>query len=92
MPDPADESASRDVEGPQDPLVERLRPDPSQLPETGLTVSGLLGDSDRPGHRRLYLTKGLDYFIEFSVGDVLDSSRIPPIGSRSLVRRRPRSL
>ncbi|GGV46097.1 hypothetical protein GCM10010293_54310 [Streptomyces griseoflavus] len=77
MPDPMDNNASRDVEGPQDPLVEKLRPDPSQPPESGLTVSGLLGDSDRPGHRRLYLTKGLDSFIEFSVSDVLDSSRIP---------------
>ncbi|MER5337093.1 hypothetical protein [Micromonospora sp. NPDC002717] len=77
MPDSTDNGPFRDVEGHQDPLVERLRPDPSRPPEVGLTVSGLLGDSDRPGHRRLYLTKGLDYFIEFSVSDVLDSSRIP---------------
>ncbi|MEV4937357.1 hypothetical protein [Streptomyces zaomyceticus] len=79
MPDPkpAENSDARDVEGPQDPLVERLRPDPSRPPESGLTVNGLLGDSDRPSHRRLYLTKALDYFIEFAISDVLDTSRIP---------------
>ncbi|MGR4877868.1 hypothetical protein ACIPUC_00195 [Streptomyces sp. LARHCF249] len=77
MTDPVDKSGSRDIEGPQDPLVERLRPDPSRLPEAGLTMHGFLGDSDRSGRRRLYLTTKLDYFVEFSVDDVLDSSRIP---------------
>ncbi|WP_327134335.1 hypothetical protein OG311_30885 [Streptomyces sp. NBC_01343] len=77
MPDPAENNTAKDVEGPQDPLVERMRPDPSQPARSSLVVAGLLGDSDRPGHRRLYLTKKLDYFIEFAVGDVLDSSRVP---------------
>ncbi|MFG2334254.1 hypothetical protein ACGFMM_32275 [Streptomyces sp. NPDC048604] len=77
MTDPEDKSGRRDVEGPQDPLVERLRPEPSRPPEAGLTVHGFLGDSDRPGRRRLYLTTKLDYFVEFSVDDVLDSARIP---------------
>ncbi|MFD6231887.1 hypothetical protein ACFWFZ_34305 [Streptomyces sp. NPDC060232] len=78
MADPAHEGGSREGEGSQDPLVEKLRPDPPQPPITGVTLNGLLGDSDRPGHRRLYFTAELDYFIEFSVDDVLHSARIPP--------------
>ncbi|GHB29623.1 MULTISPECIES: hypothetical protein [Streptomyces] len=78
MADPADEGGSREGERSQDPLVEKLRPDPSKPPIAGVTLNGVLGDSDRPGHRRLYFTAELDYFIEFSVDDVLRSSRIPP--------------
>lgn len=77
MVDPADKSGSRDVEGPQDPLVERVRPEPSRPPAAGVTLNGLLGDSDRAGRRRLYFTGKLDYFVEFSVEDVLHSLQIP---------------
>jgi hypothetical protein len=38
------------------PLVARLRPDPSQPPEPTRILEGVLGDSDRPGFRRLYVT------------------------------------
>ena len=62
----------------QDPLVERLRPDPSQPPQVALTFAGLLGDSDRPGFRRLYFTRDLDYYAEFRTEDVLDAVSIPP--------------
>jgi len=65
-------------ERPQDPLVERLRPDPSQPPQAVLTLAGLLGDSDRPGFRRLYFTRDLDYYAEFRTEDVLDAASIPP--------------
>jgi hypothetical protein len=78
MAEPSDKSGSKDVEGPQDPLVERLRPEPSRSPVAGVTLNGLLGDSDRTGFRRLYLTVELNYFVEFSVEDVVDSSLIPP--------------
>jgi hypothetical protein len=64
-------------EHPQDPLVERLRPDPSQPPQAVLTLAGLLGDSDRPGFRRLYFTRDLDYYAEFQTEDVLDIASIP---------------
>jgi hypothetical protein len=63
---------------PQDPLVDRLRPDPSQPPEPTRTLQGLLGDSDRPGFRRLYFTPELDCYGEFRVEDVISFADIPP--------------
>ena len=62
----------------QDPLVERLRPDPSQPPEPTKILEGLLGDSDRQGLRRLYFTAELDYYAEFRTDDVLSVADIPP--------------
>jgi len=62
----------------QDPLVERLRPDPSQPPTPVLVLEGLLGNSDRAGFRRLYLTRQLDYYAEFRDEDVLDVVKIEP--------------
>jgi hypothetical protein len=63
---------------PQDPIVERLRPDPAQPPEATLTMTGFLGDSDRPGFRRLYFTRDLNFYAEFHSEDVLHTARIPP--------------
>lgn len=61
----------------QDPHVERFRPDPSQPAERPLVLSGLLGRSDRPGYTRLYLTRDLDYYVEFRSEDVIFSEPIP---------------
>ena len=72
-------SASDDdggAERAQDPYVERLRPDPSQPPRAVLTLAGLLGDSDRPGFRRLYFTRELDYYAEFRADDMVDAAPI----------------
>jgi hypothetical protein len=74
--DEHDPSTGRDR--PQDPLVARLRPDPSQPPQAVLTLAGLLGDSDRPGFRRLYFTRDLDYYAEFQTQDIVDTASIPP--------------
>jgi hypothetical protein len=63
---------------PQDPLVEQLRPDPSQPPQPALTLAGLLGDSDREDFRRLYFTPDLGYYAEFRVEDVLSVATIAP--------------
>ena len=63
---------------PQDPLVRRLRPDPSTPPEPTKVLEGVLGDSDRPGYRRLYFTAELDYYAEFRGEDVLAMQDIPP--------------
>jgi hypothetical protein len=38
---------------------------------------GFLGDSDREGFRRLYLTRDLDYYAEFRVDDVVELESIP---------------
>ncbi|WP_146607246.1 hypothetical protein [Spongiactinospora gelatinilytica] len=39
-------------------------------------MTGFLGDSDRPDHRRLYFTRALDYYAEFSTGDVIDMTTV----------------
>jgi hypothetical protein len=72
-PDDRGEAADR----PQDPLVDRLRPDPSQPPDVTVTLEGVLGDSERPGFRRLYFTAELDSFAEFRAEDVLSVAEIP---------------
>ena len=64
-------------ERPQDPLVGRVRPDPSQAPEPTRVLEGALGDSDRPGMRRLYFTAELDFYAEFRTGDVIAIVDIP---------------
>jgi hypothetical protein len=60
----------------QHPYVQRLRPDPSEPAPRSLTLSGVIGDSDRPGKRRLYFNRELDYSAEFRAEDVLDSEPI----------------
>lgn len=62
----------------QDPRVEQLRPDPSAPPPRSRSLSGLWGDSDRPGFRRLYLSSALDTYAEFRVEDVLATAEIAP--------------
>ncbi|MDQ3733114.1 MAG: hypothetical protein M3400_03795 [Actinomycetota bacterium] len=61
----------------QDPRVEQLRPDPSEPPPRGQCLSGLWGDSDRAGFRRLYFTSALDSYAEFRVEDVVATVDIP---------------
>jgi len=62
---------------PQHPLVESLRPDPSQPAKKTVVLIGLPGKSDRPGYQRLYLTTKLDYYAEFLVSGILNSETIP---------------
>jgi hypothetical protein len=62
---------------PQDDLVARIRPDPTGPPTRTLTLTGLLGDSDRPGHRRLYFNSSLDYYAEFRTDDVISTADVP---------------
>jgi hypothetical protein len=71
------EGAEEDVDLSQDPIVDRLKPDPTQPAAPTLTLMGFFGDSDRPGFRRLYFTQDLDYYAEFRVEDVLQTARIP---------------
>jgi len=75
----ADDSSERGdgADRSQDPLVERLRPDPSEPPELTKTLEGALGDSDRPGFRRLYFTAELDSYAEFRSEDVLSVADVP---------------
>jgi hypothetical protein len=62
---------------PQHPLVERLKPDPSQPPLKTIDLVGLPGRSDRAGFQRLYLTTKLDYFAEFQTSDLLHAEAVP---------------
>ena len=66
------------IDRPQDPIVDRLKPDPSQPTVPTLTLIGFFGESDRPGYRRLYFTRTLDNFAEFRAEDVLHIATIPP--------------
>lgn len=68
---------SQDAERPQDPIVDRVRPDPTDRPVASLRMTGFLGDSDRAGFRRLYFTRNLDYYAEFRTEDVIHIVSIP---------------
>ena len=71
-------SASGGPDGlPQDPYVERLKPDPSQPARRVVELVGLPGNSDRPGYQRLYLTTKLDYYAEFLTSDMVHTEAVP---------------
>jgi hypothetical protein len=61
---------------PQHPYVERLKPDPSQPAKRVIDLTGLPGNSDRPGYQRLYLTTKLDYYAEFLASDMVYSEAV----------------
>src|SRR4051794_13055927 len=63
---------------PADPFVAARISDPASTPPATLTLVGLLGDSDRPGNRRLYLNTRLDYWVEFRGEDVVAVDSIGP--------------
>lgn len=62
---------------PPDPFVAARVGDPAEPPKRLWTLAGLLGDSDLPGKRRLYLTMSLDYFVEFEVDEVVGVEDVP---------------
>ena len=68
---PPPDDASGIGDRPQDAYVSERLSGPSEVPARTLELSGLLGDSDRPGYRRLYFTKQLDYYAEFASVDVV---------------------
>jgi hypothetical protein len=62
---------------PQHPLVDQLKPDPSQPAKRAISLTGLPGNSDRPGYQRLYLTTRLDYYAEFLTSDMVSAEAVP---------------
>lgn len=72
------ESSQSFTDRDQDEYVRQVRPDPAQPPQRGLDLTGLLGDSDRAGHRRLYFNRSLDYYAEFPIDDVMFVESVPP--------------
>lgn len=74
----ADSSGKKGSDIPdQHPYVERLRPDPSKPPRPAVTLTGLLGRSDRDGHQRLYFTRDLGTYAEFPSSDVIFVEPVP---------------
>ncbi len=63
---------------PPDPFIVARITDPQAGPPPTLTLVGLLGDSDRPGRRRLYLSTRLDYWVEVRAEDVLAVDDVGP--------------
>lgn len=62
----------------QDPLGERLRSDLAAPPHKAVTLAGLLGDSERPGYKRLYFSAALDHYAEIHSEDILHRGPIDP--------------
>lgn len=62
---------------PEDPFV-RNRAGAGGPRRDVVTLAGLLGDSDRDGYRRLYLTTQLDYFVEFRTDEVVTVEDVAP--------------
>jgi hypothetical protein len=60
-----------------DDYVRRMRPSPEDPPQRVVVLSGLLGDSDRPGWRRLYLSRDLTRYAEFRDEDLVYREAIP---------------
>jgi hypothetical protein len=71
-----DEGAPAPEGLPQHPLVDRLKPDPSQPAKRVIVLTGLPGNSDRPGYQRLYLTTKLDYYAEFLTSDMVHAEAV----------------
>ena len=65
----------------QHPYVEQIRPDPSKPPKAVVTLTGLLGRSDRDGHQRIYFTRDLTTYAEFLASDVLFVEPVPAADS-----------
>ena len=70
-------SSEPEGSGRQDPIVERLRPDPAQPAQHTTALRGFLGNSELEGHQRIYFTRTLDYYAEFRSDDVVRITAIP---------------
>jgi len=75
----------------RDDFVKKVRPDPKTVDELQM-LQGYIGDSDLPGHIRVYSDTGLNNFIDIPEGEVLHSANVdttenPLGGSRLWVRK-----
>lgn len=76
----------------EDPLVERLLPDPSQPPPELMKLIGFLGRDAEQGYWRVYFTTHLDNYVRVAEADIvasqpLESSRAEPARTEVLVKR-----
>lgn len=58
-----------------DQIVERLVPDPTNIPDVRV-LAGFLGKTNRKNHWRLYLTTNLTNYVEFDQDDVVHSEQL----------------
>ena len=74
----------------QDPLVEAIMPDPTAEPPGVAVLTGYLGKSPTPNHRRLYLSRTLDRYVDLPADQILHTTQLADDdGTRVWV---PRSL
>ena len=64
----------------QDPIVRALVPDPAAGPPSMAVLHGYIGDSTTADHRRLYLTRTLDSYVDIPADQILHTSQLPNDG------------
>jgi len=74
---PDERGAGGREERKQDGVVEKLVPEPTNVPDVRMLV-GLIGKSGRTGFGRLYLTPELNSYVEFREEDVVHSQSLAP--------------
>jgi hypothetical protein len=62
----------------QDPLVDRLLPDPARNPPDVIVLTGFLGKSARDSHWRIYPTPELDEYLEVDERDIVHREPLAP--------------
>ncbi len=87
----ADQEDANGPKNKQDALVEKLVPDPAQIPDVTVLI-GFLGKSSRTGYWRLYLNPQLNHYVEGAEEDLAHSEtlvteRNPLCGTMIWVRR-----
>lgn len=79
------EEARRGSAGPeplhQDPLVDELRPAPTDPPPDVVRVRGFLGRDIEPGHWRLYLDSDLNVYLRIAEADIVGGRQGDPAES-----------
>jgi hypothetical protein len=76
--DPASEgSTGSDRDLSQHSWVSRVKPEPGAPPVRVRRLAGIVGDSDRPGFRRLYFSPEFTFYAEFRADDVVYVETIP---------------
>jgi hypothetical protein len=64
-----------------DQIVQRLKPDPSKIPNARV-LAGFLGKSTREGYWRLYVSLQMNEYIEIAENDIVDTQ---PMGEEETV-------
>ena len=60
----------------QDPLIEAIMPEPTPDPPGVAVLTGYLGKSTTPNHRRLYLSRTLDRYVDLPADQILHTTQL----------------